>query len=86
MDFSLLSRFSYKYRNYISFCGRFVIEVKESINQDSADHLNLFHIRVVDTRTQRSKVLTYKARNYVKSQMLKYVENNINIVDGLYVI
>ena len=86
MEFSLLSRFSYKYRNYISFCGRFVLEVKESINQDSSDHLNVFHIRIVDTQTQRSKVLSYKARNYVKSQMLRYVESNIKIDNGFYVI
>lgn len=86
MEFNLISRFSYKYRNYISVCGRFLIEVKESINQDSSDHLNLFNVRVVDTKTQRSKLLKYKARNYILHKMLSFVANNIKIENGIFII
>lgn len=86
MEFNLISRFSYKYRNYISDCGRFLIEVKEAINLDSSDHLNLFNIRVVDTKTQRSKVLKYKARNYILHEMLTFVANNLTIENGIFII
>lgn len=67
----LVSRFTYKYRNYLTDDDRYLFEVKEHVHSEPG-LLNDFYVRIIDVKTQRYRLVKYKARNYILRKMLEY--------------